>query len=60
MQSGSSTIIIYEYVYSVYTYTAGVHLFFNGSFYQSWKSGIDKVDIYTILKVRIKIVQQTI
>lgn len=26
----------YNHVNSVYTYTVGVHLFFNGRFYQSW------------------------
>jgi hypothetical protein len=41
--SGSSTILICNYVNSVYTYTVGVHLFFNGRFYQSWKLGIDQV-----------------
>lgn len=26
----------YNYVNSVYTYAVGVHLLFNGRFYQSW------------------------
>lgn len=53
-------MLIYKYVYSTYTYTVGVHLFFNGPFYQNRKLGTEKVDIYTILKVEITTVQSLV